>query len=72
MKSLGEKVWDLRAAAANSEAVRGHTHNYYRYPARFPPIFVREAIEAFSKPYNQSDKLTPLYYSVGLALGLDQ
>jgi hypothetical protein len=50
VKSLGEKVWDLRAAAANSEAVRGHTHNYYRYPARFPPIFVREAIEAFSKP----------------------
>ena len=35
-------------------------------------VGILRLIEAFSKPYNQSDKLTPLYYSVGLALGLDQ
>lgn len=29
-------------------------------------------LEAFSKPYNQSDKLAPLLLSLGLALGLDR
>ena len=29
-------------------------------------------IEAFSKPYNASDRLAPLIYSVGLALNLDR
>lgn len=31
-----------------------------------------QLIDAFSKPYNPSDKMAPLYLSVGLALGLDQ
>ncbi len=29
-------------------------------------------LDAFSSPYNSSDKLAPLFISVGLALGLDQ
>ena len=31
-----------------SEPVSGFTHEFYRYPARFSPTFVREAIELFS------------------------
>jgi hypothetical protein len=30
--------------------VRGLTHDYYKYPARFSPAFARAAIETFSKP----------------------
>jgi hypothetical protein len=30
--------------------VTGHTHNFYRYPARFSPHFARAAIQAFSQP----------------------
>jgi hypothetical protein len=30
--------------------VAGLTHNFYRYPARFSPTFVRAAIHAFSEP----------------------
>jgi DNA methylase len=37
-------------AARNAEPVRGLTHDYYKYPARFSPIFARVAIETFTKP----------------------
>jgi hypothetical protein len=30
--------------------VSGHTHNFYRYPARFSPLFARAALQAFTKP----------------------
>jgi len=30
--------------------VKGYTHNLYKYPARFSPIFARNAIECFSLP----------------------
>jgi hypothetical protein len=30
--------------------VRGLTHDFYKYPARFSPTFVRAAIETFTKP----------------------
>ncbi len=30
--------------------VGGLTHNFYRYPARFSPMFARGTIEAFSRP----------------------
>lgn len=30
--------------------VSGLTHDFYRYPARFSPLFVRAAIQAFSSP----------------------
>ncbi len=33
-----------------STPVKGLTHNYYRYPARFSPVFARKIIETFSKP----------------------
>ena len=37
-------------AARDSSPVAGLTHNFYRYPARFSPIFVRSVIEAFTDP----------------------
>jgi hypothetical protein len=37
-------------AVRNQEPVGGLTHNFYRYPARFSPLFPRAAIEAFSAP----------------------
>ena len=30
--------------------VTGLTHDFYRYPARFSPMFARAAIEAFTEP----------------------
>lgn len=40
----------LVAAACDSEPVRGLTHGFYKYPARFSPIFVRAVIETFTEP----------------------
>jgi len=40
----------LIAAARDSEPVRGLTHGYYKYPARFSPVFARAAIETFTSP----------------------
>lgn len=40
----------LRLAVCAKDVVQGYTHNYYRYPARFSPKFVREVIQTFSKP----------------------
>jgi len=40
----------LIEAARNQSPVEGLTHNFYRYPARFSPQFVRAAIETFSSP----------------------
>ena len=40
----------LIEAARDLEPVTGLTHNFYRYPARFSPRFVRAAIETFSVP----------------------
>lgn len=40
----------LRDATCSSDPVAGHTHNFYRYPARFSPQFARAAIEVFSQP----------------------
>jgi hypothetical protein len=37
-------------AARDSEPVRGLTHGFYKYPARFSPTFVKAAIETFTKP----------------------
>src|SRR6516162_3411709 len=37
-------------AASDGEPVRGLTHDFYKYPARFSPIFARVAIETFTKP----------------------
>jgi DNA methylase len=43
-------VLALVEAARDAAPVSGLTHNFYRYPARFSPRFVRAAIEAFSEP----------------------
>lgn len=40
----------LIAGARDGEPVKGLTHGYYKYPARFSPAFVRAAIESFTQP----------------------
>jgi hypothetical protein len=40
----------LIAAARAGEPVRGLTHSFYKYPARFSPSFARAAIETFTRP----------------------
>jgi hypothetical protein len=40
----------LITAARDIALVRGLTHDFYKYPARFSPTFVRAAIETFTKP----------------------
>jgi hypothetical protein len=40
----------LIAAARDTGPVRGLTHDFYKYPARFSPSFARAAIETFTKP----------------------
>ncbi len=40
----------LISGARDSEHVRGLTHGFYKYPARFSPAFVRAAIETFTRP----------------------
>src|SRR5580658_8960929 len=40
----------LLESAGSQAPVDGLTHGFYRYPARFSPVFARSAIEAFTKP----------------------
>ena len=40
----------LVEGARNTLPVKGLTHGFYKYPARFSPAFVRAAIDAFTKP----------------------
>ena len=40
----------LKSAAQDSRPIEGLTHNFYRYPARFTPVFARAAIRGFSSP----------------------
>ena len=40
----------LITAARDSEQVRGLTHGFYKYPARFSPSFARAVIETFTEP----------------------
>lgn len=37
-------------SALSTSVVNGLTHNFYRYPARFSPNFVRQIIQHFTKP----------------------
>lgn len=48
-RELNDATIIIRAAHDGSR-VAGLTHNFYRYPARFSPIFVRSVIEAFTEP----------------------
>jgi hypothetical protein len=45
-----EQLAALIEAARDQSPVTGLTHNFYRYPARFSPKFVRATIQAFSEP----------------------
>lgn len=40
----------IRRAALDRTPVSGLTHQFYRYPARFSPVFARACIEVFSRP----------------------
>ncbi len=51
MRAIPQKMTAmLQAAAADKTRVTGLTHNFYRYPARFSPVFVSAALQLFSKP----------------------
>lgn len=39
----------LVEAVSNREKVMGAPHDFYRYPARFSPLFAREAIKTFTE-----------------------
>lgn len=41
---------ELKCAALDPSPVAGLTHSYYRYPARFSPIFARTAIDTLTSP----------------------
>jgi hypothetical protein len=40
----------LIEAARDCEPVRGLTHGFYKYPARFSPVFARAAIDTLTEP----------------------
>ena len=42
----------LVEAACDRSRISGLTHNFYRYPARFSPVFAREFIKEFTQPGN--------------------
>ena len=47
---IAARIARVRRAALDQEPISGLTHQFYRYPARFSPRFVRTAIEEFSSP----------------------
>ena len=46
-QKIAEKILE---SANNVNRVSGLTHNFYRYPARFSPVFAATAINLLSKP----------------------
>src|SRR4051794_10309193 len=51
LRSSTMRRWEeLRAAIHDQEPVNGFTHSFYKYPARFSPLFARQLILAFSQP----------------------
>lgn len=45
-----KEVQLIQEGALDSSPVSGLTHNFYRYPARFSPNFVKAVIEVFTSP----------------------
>jgi hypothetical protein len=45
-----KQLQNLVNAARSAEPVSGYTHDFYRYPARFSPLFARACIQAFTDP----------------------
>lgn len=50
VKISEQAVAALIEAARDKRPVGGYTHSFYRYPARFSPLFVRAVIETFTRP----------------------
>jgi DNA methylase len=50
LKLSERKQQSLIAAACDHEPVRGLTHGFYKYPARFSPTFAKAVIQTFTKP----------------------
>jgi hypothetical protein len=46
----GDAQRALISGARDLTPVRGFTHGFYKYPARFSPSFVRAVIQAFTRP----------------------
>ncbi len=55
----------LVSAARDPRPVTGLTHNFYRYPARFSPTFVRAVIRAFTR---EGDLILDPYVGGGTSL----
>jgi hypothetical protein len=49
-RSERKRTHKLVEAIRSCEPVTGYTHTFYRYPARFSPLFAREVIERFTLP----------------------
>lgn len=45
-----EAIDQIRNSMNHGAAITGATHNFYKYPACFPPTFVRTVIKNFSEP----------------------
>lgn len=80
MISLSQyKMRELVEAVRTTNQVSGYTHCFYRYPARFSPLFARKAIEVFTKPGDMvldpfmggGTTLVEARVSGRIALGLD-
>jgi DNA modification methylase len=50
LRLSGDAQAALVAAARDTTPVRGLTHGFYKYPARFSPVFAGAAIKAFTQP----------------------
>ncbi len=50
MEDTDSVIGSVAQAAHDVARVRGATHRFYRYPARFSPVFVQAAIEQFTQP----------------------
>jgi hypothetical protein len=48
--TANDRLESFLDAVHTQKPVGGLTHSFYRYPARFSPLFARGAIEAFSSP----------------------
>src|SRR5688572_19142550 len=50
MKLNHIELSELTEAATTKKFVTGFTHDFYNYPARFSPLFVRKVINTFTQP----------------------
>lgn len=49
-KSASGDTSSIIRAAQDGSRVAGFTHDFYRYPARFSPVFVRSVLEHYTQP----------------------